>query len=441
MQLTTKLLSSINRVFEKDPERFLALRLRHSAPMNWDIADAVLRTFVADLPQNNLSVDLRQYTLSSLATFLAAQPGYQVILPPDPLPPVSATTLIDGEGDINESNGDHLYAYSSLLWSYMEANAVELTTARAQIVEAIEQLSTRTADAEWLDELGSYYAVERRPGELDAQYGPRIIATVLMPRGNNIAIAAAIEQVSNGLRARIVDSVDTPVINRFRNGSILFNGAFPHASGEGIYAHNLFDALFDVDFSSPIAFDAARIAAIINDFRDAGNHLRRMSLSGSMQDAVDSGSWQDFVTIAGSLTARGAGATATAIAPNASASAGVVISAPGAAASTLAPSATAGEPSPGVAEGLGTVSTVAAPNAQISAGARPSAAGPGVATVSAPSATVSVVPTEILNIAIEPFSETYVSAVARRHNGDLTRNGAEVYDSGDETFEITITGA
>src|SRR3546814_4396237 len=65
-------------------------------------------------------------------------------------------------------------------------------------------MSTKTAQGEWLDELGGYYGVPRIQGENDASYGPRIIAEVLRPRGNNVAMEAAIK-VYTGQDAKVTD--------------------------------------------------------------------------------------------------------------------------------------------------------------------------------------------------------------------------------------------
>lgn len=294
MRLTQKLLSFLNRVFDKNPDRFLALRIGYDGSISWTLEDGVLRTVVTGGSGQNIQVDVRQYTIVDLAAHILVQPGYTVpFVDVSEKSVLSGHCLMDGAGNLSTSNGDHLYGYTSTLWSFMDSCASELTTARDQIAEMLQQMSTKTADDEWLDEIGSYYAVPRDAGETDAQYGPRIITTVLRPRGNNIAIAMALEEISDGLRANIIDAVDVPIVANYRDGSILFNGAYKHFSGEAEYAYNLFEAQFDVDFVGANGFDGQRIADMINAFRDAGTHLRRISLTGGLVDAADSTLWSD----------------------------------------------------------------------------------------------------------------------------------------------------
>src|SRR3546814_8641630 len=166
MRLTQKLLSFLNRVFDKDPGRFLALRLRYDGGMTWRVEDGYRHTTVSGGSGEDLAVDLSQYRIADLIIHLAAQPGYEIAYGDQTeLSVLSALTLLDASGDIDLSNGDHLYAYTSVLWSYYEANAKELQLAGAQIPEAIAQMSTKTAQGDWLDGLGGYY------GEIGTAWG------------------------------------------------------------------------------------------------------------------------------------------------------------------------------------------------------------------------------------------------------------------------------
>lgn len=282
MQLTQKLLSYLHRIFDKDPGQFLALRLSYAGGMTWTIADAMLTTTVTGGPGQPLTVDLTQYTLGRLYAFLAAQPGYRVIYGDrSTLSLLSARVLVDGTNDIAKSNGDHLYGYTSVLWSYLESQAQELQAAEAQIVEMLKQMSTKTAQAEWLDEIGGYYAVPRLQGELDASYGPRIIAEVLRPRGNNVAMEAAIK-VYTGQSAKVTD------VTLYGATFPLYDGTITH---DGTYHHDAVTAplygLFDVEYGYDLlnGADIAQFQQIVVDLidrlRDAGTHLRSVLLRAS----------------------------------------------------------------------------------------------------------------------------------------------------------------
>lgn len=261
MQLTKRLFGFLHRVFDKSPEQFLALRLRcDGSGLTWSISNAILSTTPVGGTAAPLVLDLRTYTVAQLAAYLAMQPGYQLAyVDGTPLVNLGAAVLMDGSGDVNTSNGDHLYGYTSMLWSYMEANAVELQAADTQIRNMLLQMSTTTAEDIWLDELGGYYAVPRQQGEADVAYGPRIIASVLRPLGNNVAIEAALRVLNVGLPATVEDY--DQIVNN---------------------SYGLFDVEMEVslDQLAVTAYATLLLSAIdtIDRMRDAGTFLRRLAI-------------------------------------------------------------------------------------------------------------------------------------------------------------------
>lgn len=283
MRLTQKLLSFLNRVFDKDPAQFLALRLHYDGGMVWQVAEGTLTTTVTGGSGQGLTVDLSQYSVAQLANFLGTQQGYSVVyVDRSELSVLSALVLIDGTNDISWSNGDHLYGYTSELWSYMEAQSSELEVAETQIGEMLKQMSTVTASNEWLDELGSYYAVPRLQGELDVQYGPRIIAEVLRPRGNNVAMEAAIK-VYTGQSATVTDVTLYGSTFPLYNGAITRNSAYQYNASR-VPLYGLFDVQYGYDLinGGDISAFAQTVKDLVNRLRDAGTHLRSLLLSGSM---------------------------------------------------------------------------------------------------------------------------------------------------------------
>lgn len=283
MKLTQTLLGYLHRVFNKDPAQFLALRLQYAGGLTWQVADGVLTTVVTGGVGQNLSVDLSQYTLSGLALYLAGQAGYEIVYVDETgLSVQSSLILIDGSNDISLSNGDHLYGYTSVLWSYLEAASSELEEAQTQIGNMLLQMSTTTGSGEWLDVIGSYYGVPRLSGELDPSYGPRIIAEVLRPRGNNVAIEAAINAYT-GQAVTVTDVVlYTPQFPLY-DGAILRDGSHVYGTtGKPIYG--LFDVTYGYDLinGGDISTFEQTITDLINRLRDAGTHLRALVLSGSM---------------------------------------------------------------------------------------------------------------------------------------------------------------
>lgn len=268
MKITERLLGYLHRVFSRDPKRMLALRVRYDGTgMVMKVEDAVLTTTVTGGLGTSLTVDLRQHTFSTLADFIETQAGYSVEYENPQLGSVGAWALLDVVTDQAASNGDHLYAYTSPLRAFLEAFAEELTTARKQIPQLVRQMSVPTANDVWLDELGSYFKVPRLPGESDAVYGPRMIAEVIQPRNNNIAIEEAI-RTATGVNARVTDAEMQEDVD----------------VGGGVLAdsYGLFDVLADIelaDLEEGIQIDqyAVRVHELIEKFRAAGTHRRLLS--------------------------------------------------------------------------------------------------------------------------------------------------------------------
>lgn len=287
MKLTQKLLSYLHRAFSKDPVQFLALRLRYDGGMTWAVEDARLTTVVTGGTGAALDVDLGLYSIAELVDFLRDQPGYsiefEVLTEASTL---SARILIDSANDQDKSNGDHLYAYTSLTWAYLEANAFELAAAREQIYQMLRQMSVSTGENEWLDEIGGYYNVPRSNNEPDSVYGPRIIYEVIRPRNNNKAIELAITEATGGASAKVTDVVIPGSIFPIYDGSIVHNGTYKY-NASGKYTRNLFDVeyAFDLEGAEDIGPFQQRVLELIDRFRSAGTHLRQILLTGS--DLVD----------------------------------------------------------------------------------------------------------------------------------------------------------
>lgn len=286
MKLTKKLLSLLHRVFDPDPEQFLALRITYSATMTWTVSEGVLTTNVVGGPGQNLTIDLTTLTLSQLVAYVSAQPGYSVLYADGSGNlALSARVLMDASGDISLSNGDHLYAYTSLVWAYMEAVGVELKAAQAQIPEAINQMSVTTAASDWIDELGTYYGVTRAQGESDTSYGARIIAETVRPRTNNVAMERAISFYT-GQSTKVTDVTIYGAAFPKYNGAITRNSAYNYQA-QLTPRYGLFDVQIGYDLLSgtdQTAF-AATVAGIIDRLRAAGTHLRSLSMqAGSISD-------------------------------------------------------------------------------------------------------------------------------------------------------------
>ena len=257
MRLTPILIGFLNRVFNKSPKQFLAFTLDYRGPMVWAIADQVLTTTVQGGAGVSLSVDLTQYTLAALVAFLAAQTGYTSTLGAGANGALSACVLIDGTNSPALPNGDLIYGYGSILWALMDAAAVELQTAEAQVAAAPLMMQTTTGQGFWLDVLGALFGVQRGIGELDPSYGPRIITQTLRPCSNNFAIAITLE-ASIGYPCDVIDSAaDAP--------SLQYNGLINWV-GDPYYFDSTADALygvFDVFVHTGASLSATQFAAVV----------------------------------------------------------------------------------------------------------------------------------------------------------------------------------
>lgn len=222
MRLTAKLVRYLHRVFEREPMRVLALRLNYTGAMTWTVADGVLTTSVSGV---NLNVPLASHTIASLATYLAAQPGYSVPYSNADYAARSAMAVLDATNTISVSNGDHLYLYESLLWVYLDAVSLALTQAKLSIATMVQQMDARTAVGEWLDEWGSYFGIRRITSEGDPTYSTRMVGELFSVRSNNRALETVIKNQAGLVvsvtdvdwwpRPREVQLVQPPTLNNF----------------------------------------------------------------------------------------------------------------------------------------------------------------------------------------------------------------------------------
>jgi beta-lactam-binding protein with PASTA domain len=284
--ITSKLLDYLHRVFDKNPTPFLALRIACAlGGLTWVKGGSTLTlTPAVSGSAAPLVVDLTEYTVTSLAQFVSSQPGYVVPYQDNsPLSALSALVLIDATGDASLTNGDHLYGFTNLLWSYVTALAAELNLAQSEIVNMLLQMSTTTAANEFLDLLGTYYKQPRNVSELDAAYGPRIISNVLLPSSNNVGMQIALQKQFPGTTALVIDAINDEGALLLRDGSIFFNSAHVHNSGGVGDPGGLFDVVFAFNFSGPIseAQYLPLLTAAVNGYRAGGTFLREIRFTDS----------------------------------------------------------------------------------------------------------------------------------------------------------------
>jgi hypothetical protein len=280
MQLTTKLLGWLHRVFDKDPRPFVALRIDYAGGLAWTVSQDTLTLTVTGGAGASVAYDLTAYSLESLVAAIAGRTGFSVDFLDPERAKLSAVVLLDGAGDLSQPNGGALFGYTSLLWAFLEAYARELGALHDAVAQVPAQMSTTTAEGPWLDELGSYYDVPREVGETDPLYGPRIIAQVLRPVSNNVAIENAIQEFT-GQPCTVVDVVVYSG-GQLYNGTVNFDGTINYDALSPPH-YGLFDVTIGYDLISggDISTFTDTVQAIVERLRSAGTHLRSLALAGA----------------------------------------------------------------------------------------------------------------------------------------------------------------
>lgn len=279
MKLTQKLLGYLNRVFDKDPGKFVAMRVDYDGAMTWTVAEGILTFAVVGGSGAGVTYDLSQFTISGLVADLAGRRGYRVsYLDPD-RSGLSGLVLLDGAGDQAQSNGDALFGYTSMLWAILESWASQLQGLRDAAAGAPAQMATTSAGGFWLDELGSYYNCPRLNGEQDPQYGPRIIAQAVRPLANNVALEVAIQSYT-GQPVQVVDVVI------YRGAFPIYDGTITHNSAHnytqtGTANYGLFDVTvaYDILSGGDITTFLTTVTQIVETLRASGTHMRSLALS------------------------------------------------------------------------------------------------------------------------------------------------------------------
>lgn len=215
-------------VFDKSPAAQLAFRLSHPDGATWRVADEALTVTAGSVSS---TYQLAGLTFAALRAALE-EDGFTVSNMPDQLAGRPAIMLAEGNGDERQSNGDHLYTFTSLLWVMLSGYAVELREAEDNVQQALRQMVLGQAEDIWLDLWGALYDQQRKPGELDAAFAPRIKREAFRLRVNAIAIEKAV------LDATGYDiTIEEPWKNIFTLDESLLSGPHKLYDGDRIGYH------------------------------------------------------------------------------------------------------------------------------------------------------------------------------------------------------------
>lgn len=179
-------------VFDTKPDSVLAFRLRHASGATWSVSEDV---FTATAGSVTHSFDLNVLTINDLALVLQAA-GFEVLNISTNISHLGAACLVEGSGDQNISNGDHVMAFMSPLWAILSSYAVALRDADYARAQALRQMIITQADGDWLDLWGTLYATARLAGESDVDYAARIPEEAFRLRVNGKAIEKAVKDLT-----------------------------------------------------------------------------------------------------------------------------------------------------------------------------------------------------------------------------------------------------
>jgi hypothetical protein len=218
---TEKLLSYLPRFFDTNPHGQLAMRINHaSGSLSIAVVDWQM---VLKAGSTVLAFYLPDITLLQLKQAVESHAGFSVPYFDATLGSRGASRLYPQSGRQEESNGDHVYAYTTWTWSVIDAFALELARAKLAIVEMLKQMDLRTAAGEWIDEWNRYYG-QPREGRNDPSQIAYTQAEVLRVRSNNKAMEAALEAYL-GLAPGDVEVLDA---TQERDPSIRYDGTYAY---------------------------------------------------------------------------------------------------------------------------------------------------------------------------------------------------------------------
>lgn len=175
-----------------------------------------------------------------------------------------------------------------ILLDFLAPIADELANAKAGVVAALDQMLLSSADGEWLDEWGGHFGIPRLTLESDEIYGARIIAELIQPKCNNVAMSNAIGLYVGGLAATVTDApMESTSVHLRRDGSTTYNGT---KDRQPIVCNffGQFDVNTQYDLTSNESLNdlSSRIKAVVERLKSAGTKLRAVVFSGYLTDAA-----------------------------------------------------------------------------------------------------------------------------------------------------------
>lgn len=259
--MRSRLLSTLYSAFDQNPSAVSAMTLSHPAGVAWSLTN---RRLVVSTEGGAALADIDLGTVGTVVNVAAvlATVGVLVSNIRSESATLSAVVLMDGEG--RESLLTNvLFGHTSALWGLIEGYATEVQAAEYAVPQALQQAKMHSAQGEWLDFWGTYFAVPRRARQTDEAYLASIVAETLRAKSNKYAIENAVLDIT-GTQIKIAE----PWQRIFRLNVSALSGS--HALHDGVnVGYHLIRPLI------PSNSDYEAVMAVIEKTRSAGVMVSR----------------------------------------------------------------------------------------------------------------------------------------------------------------------
>lgn len=199
--LFESLLSRLNAVFNKSPQKITAFQLTSPVDAQLYIADGQLTITAVNAITPFVSVNLvdpydaiRNITIQNLYTQLQVVRGLKAQDLNVSMGALGTHALIEGSFNLQAGVPFNVEIATSLLWAIFKPLAYVLQNAKNDVDSAVQQLDFLTSSGEFLDYWGTIFGIARYSGEPDYEYSIRLLWETIKPRLNNIAIENLLER-------------------------------------------------------------------------------------------------------------------------------------------------------------------------------------------------------------------------------------------------------
>jgi hypothetical protein len=207
-----------------------------------------------------LSVNLANYTIAALVTFLNAQTGYTASLTVGASGTASALSLVEVVAQPLSAEPLTLYQFTSVNWLIWMPILWQLQLAQLNLQNALDELYVTTSDSGFLDFWGRVYGnVTRDLNETDNAYALRIMTEATRPRLTALALEEA-----------VLSEVGVTIGTTSRLSDVGFMWGHGGWSEQQYVTFPLYPTCFAVNAPNGGSVDVASVSPVIERNRAAG---------------------------------------------------------------------------------------------------------------------------------------------------------------------------